>query len=82
MSQQQETKHTPQVNLQHLRGAMSTSRTPVTWELEAMSAALELVTNDAHFQATLQRYAHGNGSSQAIAQAAIAAIAKATGSAA
>lgn len=77
-------QHTPgpAVNLEHLRGAMSTSRTPAPWELEALSTAIELVTHDERFQAALQRYAHGNGSSQAIAQAAVAAIAKATGSAA
>jgi hypothetical protein len=68
------------VNMTHLRGAMSTGRTAAPWELEALSTALDLVTRDERFQAALQRYAHGNGSSQAIAQAAIAAIAKATGS--
>lgn len=70
----------PLVNLAHLHGAMSTSRPLAPWELEAMATALDIVTNDERFQAALQRYAHGNGSSQAIAQAAIAAIAKATGS--
>lgn len=65
--------------LSHLRGATSTSRTPAPWELDAMSQALDVVTNDERFQATLQRYAHGNGTSRAIAQAALAAIAKAAG---
>ena len=71
-----------QVNIEHLRGAISTSRTPAPWELEAMSAAIKAVMHDELFQATLQRYAHGNGSSQAVAQAAVAALAAATGAAA
>ena len=70
-----------QINIEHLRGAISTSRTPAPWELEAMSAAIKAVMHNELFQATLQRYAHGNGSSQAVAQAAIAAMA-AAGSAA
>ena len=41
-----------------------------------MAAAIKVVMYDEHFQAALQRYAHGNGSSQAIAQAAVSAVAK------
>lgn len=65
-----------QVNIEHLQGAISTGRTPAQWELDAMSAAIKAVMHDEFFQAALQRYAHGNGSSQAIAQAAVAVIAK------
>lgn len=41
-----------------------------------MSAAamFDLAALDAHFQATCQRYAHGNGSSHAIAAAALLAV--------
>ena len=70
-------KH-PQVNIEHLQGAISTGRTPAQWELDAMAAAIKVVMHDELFQAALQRYAHGNGSSQAIAHAAVAAIAEAT----
>lgn len=70
-------EHT-QVNIEHLRGAISTARTPAQWELEAMAKAIKVVMHDDLFQAALQRYAHGNGSSQAIAQAAVAATVKVT----
>ena len=68
-------EHT-QINIEHLRGAVSAGRTPAQWELDAMAAAIKVVMYDEHFQAALQRYAHGNGSSQAIAQAAVSAVAK------
>ena len=64
-----------QVNIEHLRGAISSARTPAQWERDAMAAAIKAVMHDEHFQAALQRYAHGNGSSQAVAHAAVAVIA-------
>ena len=64
-----------QVNMEHLRGAISSARTPASWELEAMTAAIKAVMHNELYQAALQRYAHGNGSSQAVAHAAVAAIA-------
>jgi len=69
----------PRLDLSHVCGAISSGRTPAPWELEALAVALDCVTNDEQFQAALQRYAHGNGSSGAIARAAITAIAAATG---
>ena len=45
--------------------------------MEAMQKVLDLVSADEAFQAALQRYAHGNGTSRAIAHAAVSAIAKA-----